>query len=217
MYDAEHHFTTSFAAPHLTREGPAAAAELAAVAAPFAPQCGRSLSYGPAQSRVVPQYTVPVPCAHAFFHVQVHEAKQCSQTLRLHRRPAASRGGGGGGMTSGFEIQRHDAEFMPDSLSDQRDDPNVLCLAALGKGGAGGCTPAPERSRPRRVHQKRPIQRSCPQPPLRPATEPCRTRLKRPKGVDDGSRAASKIPPPPCRSPPQGRRSPTTPWGMVTK
>ena len=21
---------------------------------------------------------------------------------------------------------------------------------------------------------------------------------------------------PPCRSPPQGRRSPTTPWGMVT-
>ena len=23
--------------------------------------------------------------------------------------------------------------------------------------------------------------------------------------------------PPPCRSPPQGRRSPTTPWGMVTK
>ena len=24
-------------------------------------------------------------------------------------------------------------------------------------------------------------------------------------------------PPPPCRSPPQGRRSPTTPWGTVTK
>ena len=22
---------------------------------------------------------------------------------------------------------------------------------------------------------------------------------------------------PPCRSPPQGRRSPTTPWGMITK
>ena len=29
--------------------------------------------------------------------------------------------------------------------------------------------------------------------------------------------STEKRTPPPCRSPPQGRRSPTTPWGMVTK